>query len=83
MARVKAPGRGAAPRAYAVYVDEGDMVWLGDFGATAVVRFDRRSERFEVFDLPSNPGNVRQILGRRGQVWLPESVADQLVVIRY
>jgi virginiamycin B lyase len=25
---------------------------------------------------------VRQILGRPGEVWLPESAADQLVVIR-
>ena len=76
----KLPGSG--PRAYAVYVDERDMVWLSDFGANAVVRFDPRSEEFEVFYLPSNPSNVRQILGRRGEVWLPESASDQLVVIR-
>ena len=74
---------GAGPRAYAVYVDENDMVWLSDFGANAVLRFDPKSERFEVFDLPSDPSNVRQILGRQGEVWLPESAADQLVVIRH
>ncbi len=77
----KLPGSGA--RAYAVYVDERDMVWLSDFGANAVVRFDPQSEEFEAFPLPSNPSNVRQILGRRGEVWLPESAGDQLVVIRY
>ena len=76
----KLPGSG--PRTYAVYVDEKDMVWLSDFGANAVLRFDPEKEEFEVFDLPGNPGNVRQILGRPGEVWLPESAADQLVVIR-
>ncbi|HIN34260.1 MAG TPA: lyase [Dehalococcoidia bacterium] len=74
---------GSSPRAYAVYVDENDMVWLSDFGANSVVRFDPGNEEFEVFDLPSNPSNVKQILGREGEVWLPESAADQLVRIRY
>ena len=74
---------GADPRAYAVYVDERDAVWLSDFGANTVLRFDPETEEFEVFDLPSTPSNVRQILGRPGEVWLPESAADQLVVIRY
>lgn len=76
----KLPGPG--PRAYAVYVDEQDLVWLSDFGANAMVRFDPATEEFEGFELPSNPSNVRQILGRPGEVWLPESAADQLVVIR-
>jgi virginiamycin B lyase len=76
----KLPGAGA--RAYAVYVDEQDLVWLSDFGANAMVSFDPATEEFEVFELPSNPSNVRQILGRPGEVWLPESAADQLVVIR-
>ena len=30
------------PQAYAVYVDERDVVWLSDFGANALVRFDPR-----------------------------------------
>ena len=74
---------GARPRAYAVYVDANDLVWLSDFGANAVVSFDPETEEFVVFGLPSNPSNVRQILGRPGEVWLPESAADQLVVVRY
>jgi virginiamycin B lyase len=74
---------GARPRAYAVYVDEDDLVWLSDFGGNAVVCVDPENEEFVVFGLPSNPSNVRQILGRPGEVWLPESAADQLVVVRY
>ena len=31
---------GATPMPYAVYVDETDAVWLSDFGANALVRFD-------------------------------------------
>src|SRR3546814_10625127 len=38
---------GDKPRAYAVYVDEADKIWVTDFGATAVLRFDpdRKSTR--------------------------------------
>jgi streptogramin lyase len=35
------------------------------------------------FGLPDTPGEVRQLLGRPGELWAPESAADQLVVIRY
>ena len=37
---------GAEPHAYAVYVDGADMVWVSDFGANAVLRFDPATERF-------------------------------------
>ena len=30
----------------------------------------------------SDPANVRQLLGRPGELWGAESAADQLVVIR-
>ncbi len=73
---------GERPRAYAVYVDEQDIVWLSDFGGNALVRFDPVTEEFRVFPLPSSPSNVRQILGRPGEVWGAESAADTLVVIR-
>ena len=73
---------GERPRAYAVYVDEQDIVWLSDFGGNALVRFDPATEEFRVFPLPSSPSNVRQILGRPGEVWGAESAADTLVVIR-
>jgi virginiamycin B lyase len=74
------PGTGA--QAYAVYVDDTDIVWVSDFGGNAIHRFDPVSETFDTFMLPSSSGNVRQILGRPGEVWAPESAADQLVVIR-
>jgi virginiamycin B lyase len=73
---------GATPMPYAVYVDEMDDVWLSDFGANALVRFDPKTEKFTRFRLPSSPANVRQILGRRGEVWGAESGVDKLVVVR-
>ena len=76
----KLPGK--RPRAYAVYVDDRDMVWLSDFGANAMVRFDPEREQFETFPSDHRAANVRQILGRPGEVWAPESGADRLVVYR-
>jgi virginiamycin B lyase len=73
---------GERPRAYAVYVDDQDMVWLSDWAANAVVRFDPRTERFEVFPSDHPAANVRQLSGRPGEVWAPESGADRLVVYR-
>jgi virginiamycin B lyase len=73
---------GSDPQAYAVYVDNRDVVWLSDFGANALVRFDPSTQAFTPFPLPSKPGNVRQILGRPGEVWGAESAADKLIVIR-
>ena len=73
---------GDKPQAYAVYVDDRDVVWLSDFGANTVVRFDPGPEKFSSFPLPDQPGNVRQILGRPGEVWGAESAADALVRLR-
>jgi virginiamycin B lyase len=73
---------GDTPRAYAVYVDDQDAVWLSDFGANTLVRFDPQRESFESFALPDEPGEVRQILGRPGEVWGAESAANALVVVR-
>lgn len=73
---------GDNPQVYAVYVDNKDIVWLTDFGANAALRFDPKTEKFTVFKSKSGNASVRQILGRPGEVWLPESGADKLVVIR-
>ena len=76
----RAPGE--APRLYAVYVDDSDRVWASDWGAQVMLRFDPRTEKFETFRSSSRSANVRQIHGRRGEVWTPESAADKLVVYR-
>lgn len=73
---------GDRPQAYAVYVDEKDVVWLSDFSANAIVRFDPETERFQAFPSDRRNANVRQLLGRAGEVWAPESGADRLVVYR-
>lgn len=73
---------GANPRTYAVYVDERDQVWLSDFGGNAVFRFEPETERFERFGFPREAVNIRQILGRPGEVWLPESGTEHISVIR-
>jgi virginiamycin B lyase len=74
--------RGDKPQAYAVYVDGSDIVWLSDFGANALVRFDPANKALTTFPLPDKPGNVRQILGRPGEIWGAESAADALVRLR-
>ncbi len=77
------PLPGDDPQAYSVYVDERDAVWLTDFGGNQIVRFDPATEEFMTFPNPGQPGEVRQMLGREGEVWAPESATDRLVVIRY
>jgi virginiamycin B lyase len=73
---------GDRPQAYAVYVDAQDIVWLSDFGSNAIVRFDPDLEQFTVYELPSPFAQVRQLLGRPGEVWGAESGTDRLVLIR-
>jgi virginiamycin B lyase len=72
---------GANPMIYAVYVDELDKVWLTDFEANALWRFDPSTARFDQVALPSAGADVRQLLGRRGEVWGAESGTDKLVVV--
>ena len=73
---------GPNPLTYAVYVDERDDVWLSDFGANVLWRFDPPTQRFTRVPLPSPDAAVRQILGRRGEVWGAASGTDELVVVR-
>ena len=77
----KAPGEGA--QLYAVYVDESDKVWVSEWAAQVMLRFDPATEKFESFKSSSRTANVRQIHGRKGEVWTPESAADKIVVYRF
>jgi len=62
-------------------VDDHDQVWLSDFGGDAILKFDPAAETFTTFTLPTPGAEVRQILGRPGEIWLPESATDKLAVI--
>ena len=73
---------GPRPQAYAVYVDEKDIVWLTDFGANAVVGFDPVTEEFTHFPGTRADAQVRQLLGRAGEVWALESGTNTLMVLR-
>jgi virginiamycin B lyase len=73
---------GSDPQPYSVYVDDADVVWLTDFGANAIVRFDPTTGEFTAFPADIPRANVRQTLGRPGEVWGAESGTDRLVVIR-
>jgi Streptogramin lyase len=76
------PLPGQNPAAYAVYVDDQDMVWVSDWGSNAVLRFDPKSEQFTPFPNSAPYADVRQLLGRPGELWVPESGLDRIRVIR-
>jgi virginiamycin B lyase len=76
----KLPGNN--PMAYAVFVDDADVVWVTDWGANGFARFDPVTETFAVRTHPSPNANVREILGRHGEVWGAMSGQDKLVVAR-
>ena len=77
------PLAGEEPRAYAVYVDERDMVWVSDFGANVTLIFNPETEEWQTIPGSGDGANVRQILGRPGEVYLPESGLDRLMLVRY
>ncbi len=72
------PGNG--PHAYAIYVDDHDIVWLSEWTANALVRFDPRTEHFDVMAFPQPNSNIRQMMGRKGEVWLSASGIDRVLL---
>ena len=75
----KVPGEN--PQTYAVYVDERDQAWVSEWTGNAVYCFDPATEKFDRFGFPRAGTNIRQILGRPGEVWLPESGTETITVI--
>jgi virginiamycin B lyase len=74
---------GPKPQAYAVWVDPEDAVWVSEWSANAVLRFNPANETFLSFPSDQPKADVRQILGREGEVWIAESGTDRIRVIRY
>jgi virginiamycin B lyase len=72
---------GGGPRSYAVFVDDRDIVWLSEWSSNAIMRFDPVTEKFQSFRSNRGGAEVRQILGRPGELWGAESGNDRLVVI--
>jgi virginiamycin B lyase len=75
-----APGPGAPP--HAVIVAEHVAVWVSDCGKTAIPRVNPATHHLHPFPLPDRYANVRQLAGRKGEVWGAESGADKLFVIK-
>lgn len=76
------PGSAGA-QTYAVYVDERDIVWVSDFSTNTLLSFDPGAEEWTAeYELPYPNSNIRQILGREGEVWAPLSGAATIMVVR-
>jgi virginiamycin B lyase len=56
-------------------------VWVTDFGANSLWSF-RPGDGFTRLGLPSAGAEVRQLLGRAGEVWGAGSATDELFVVR-
>jgi streptogramin lyase len=57
-------------------------VWVSDWGANAILRFDPKTEKLESFPLGNPYASVRQLAGRKGEIWGAESGADKLFVLK-
>lgn len=73
------PADGA--RAYAVYVDRHDKIWLSDFTSNNTFLFDPGDASFTPVPGSGPNAQVRQILGRGNEIYLPESARDRLMLV--
>ena len=46
-----------------------------------MMRFDPATEKWDSYSSSSGTANVRQIHGRKGEVWTPESAVKKLIII--
>jgi len=74
------PGGNAGP--YAVTVDGGGMVWVNEINNDTVVRFDPKTEKMRVVELPTrNTGIRKMIVDARGRLWYMGSHSGRLGVV--
>jgi virginiamycin B lyase len=73
---------GPRPMVYAVFVDDADMVWITNWGENSIEHFDPVTQAWVGHAHPQPNANVRQLLGRPGEVWGALSGQDKLVVAR-
>ncbi|MEN9932465.1 MAG: hypothetical protein RIS17_1038 [Pseudomonadota bacterium] len=78
--RWKMPGD--KPQVYAVYVDDRDVAWLTEWAGNVTIAFDTKAEKIIGTYPGSGPkAEVRQILGRKGEIYLPESGLDKVMLV--
>ncbi|MEO6321434.1 MAG: hypothetical protein ABIO73_12750 [Polaromonas sp.] len=53
-----------------------------EWSSNTLLRFDPGNEKFSVITLPRPAAGIRQLLGRHGEVWLPESGTGFISVLR-
>jgi virginiamycin B lyase len=74
------PAGDAGP--YAVTVDGGGMVWVNEINTDTVVRFDPKTERMRVVQLPSsNVGIRKMVTDAAGRLWYMGSHNGRLGVV--
>jgi len=63
-----------------VWSDGSENLWIAQWNAGQVARFDPVNESLDVFSLERPDAAVRQLAGRPGELWGVESGTDHLVV---
>jgi virginiamycin B lyase len=73
---------GATGGPYAVSVDGAGIVWANEIQTDTVARFDPKTEKFRVFQLPSKGAGIRKLaVDAQGRLWYMGSHNGRLGVI--